>query len=117
LIIFAGCEYPGCFIAVTTFYQYKQSAWFSYLGKQDSEQFHKTSQALFALLFSSPVIHSDLAALPKNMASLDEIRGKSPRSCGQFLICGTNLPSQFVLAAGATPNQPNVGVGRTRQSH
>lgn len=46
-LIFAGCAYTGYRATVRLVYRYRQSAWFSVLGKQEAREFRAASAVLF----------------------------------------------------------------------
>jgi hypothetical protein len=82
-----GCGYLGFLGATRLVYQYKQSTWFSSLGKQDAEQLRKTGQMTLAFSLSNLnlSIQNTPSSIQGNVNSLAEIRSKAPQELWPIL--------------------------------
>jgi hypothetical protein len=79
MVICVACGYLGYLVAAGFVYQYKQSTWFSSLGKLEGEQLRETGQTTLALSLSGMSIQNTLPSIQDNVGSLAEIRSKAPQ--------------------------------------
>jgi hypothetical protein len=85
LLVCLGFGYLGRLCATRLVYQYKQSTWFSSLGRQDAEQLRRTGQTALAISVSSLMIQNTTSSIQHNVNNLAKIRGKAPQELGPIL--------------------------------
>jgi len=113
LLIFVGSVYFGYLAAVRIVYQYKQSAWFSSLAKQDARQLREISQTLLGFELSTLLVQSTSSALQNNINSLGKIRSRAPREL--WPILDLRLAKDYAMMARLEQQRGDPQAATTHQ--
>jgi hypothetical protein len=85
VLVCLGFGYLAYLSTTRIVYQYKQSHWFSSLGKQDAEQLRSTSRTTHALTLSSLTIQNTTSSVQNNVNYLTKIRGATSQELWPIL--------------------------------